>query len=459
MSATQLRIAAPSPSRSRRNLLGDRFGSNVPTHEWHRSVVERYGDVVHLRRFGPVHYYVVSHPADIERVLRTNHSNYRKPRLLTKRFSLLLGDGLFTADGSHWLQQRRLIQPAFHRRRVESFASVMTGAAVETANTWDKYARDHVSLDVPEEMMPLTLRVVTRSLLGSDPGGHVDSFISAFGTAMEFLNRRLHAKVSAPLWVPTSSHRRFRDARAELDRHLYAIIAARKRGGTAGDDLLGMLLDARDAETGDLMSHRQLRDEVATIMLAGHETTAVGLSWVWYALSQYPEVEHKLHAELDRELGGRVPVAEDLPRLQYTRAIIDEALRLYPPAWVLIRQAIGEDELGGYRIPPGALITMYSYITHRRAHWWKEPDRFNPEHFMPQSSADRPQFAYFPFGGGPRQCIGAGFALMEMQLVLATLAQRFRLRLVPGHPVEAQPTVTLRPRFGLRMAVHPRPCL
>lgn len=453
---TPRRGPVPGPPLSVRNILGHRFRTPIPTHEWHRRIARTYGDLVRLRRVGPLVYYVISGPAQVERVLRGNQRNYRKPRFLTGRFSLLLGDGLFTADGDHWLRHRRLMQPMFHRRRVERFGDLMTAAAAETARAWEGHARTREPVDLLGQMAPLTLRIVTRSLLGADPEPVVSPIIDSFGTALRFLNLRLRTKFPAPFWLPLPSHRRFRHARAVLDRALYDLISARRRSAAPRDDLLAALLDARDADTGAPLSDREIRDELATIVLAGHETSAVALSWVWYMLSQHPGVERRLHEELDRELAGRTPTVADLPRLTYTDMVIRETLRLYPPAWVLVRQARDPDVLAGYRIPAGAIVVLYPYIVHRHPDYWRDPDRFDPERFDPSVAATRPEFAYFPFGGGARGCIGAGFAQTEIQLVLATLAQRFYLRPLPGHCAEPEPTVTLRPSGRLPMTIHAR---
>lgn len=443
----------PGPKGS---WFGDRRGAKVPTHDWHLDMVHRYGDVVYLRSFGPIRYYVISNPLDIERVLRTNQRNYTKPKMIRRRFGLLLGEGLFTSEGVHWLRQRRLAQPAFHRQRIATLAGYMTAAAEACGETWEASEQAAEPLDVVTHMMSLTLRVVGEALLGTDPNDRAHIIRNSFEEALGYLNHRLRADVPVPLWVPTSRNRGFRRARATLDREILAIIGERRLSGGDTGDLLSMLMGTRDEETGEGMSDRELRDELITILLAGHETSAVALSWVWYVLSQYPDVEARLHSEVDRVLGGRVPIVEDLPSLVYTRCVIEETLRLYPPAWVLVRQSKGEDELGGYRLPGGSLVVIYPYVTHRHPSYWQDPERFDPERFSPEYKDCRPQFAYFPFGGGPRQCIGSSFALMEAQLVVATLAQRFSLRLVPDHPVETQPMVTLRPRYGLRMTVQAR---
>jgi cytochrome P450 len=418
---------------------------------------KRYGDVVHLRALGRFHWYVLTHPDDVEHVLRTHGRNYVKPPRLSAQFALLLGQGLLTAEGAHWLRQRRLAQPAFHRPRLLALGRTMTDAAEETAGRWEEPARNGAPLDVATEMSQLALRIVGRALFSTDVSGQTEAVGSALATALNFVEYRIRHPFALPVSLPLPRNVRFQRAKRAFDEIVYGMIEERRRTTQDTGDLLSMLLAARDEETGEGMSDEQVRDESLTILLAGHETTAVALSWTWYELSRHPEVEARLHAELDRVLGGRTPTVEDLQRLPYTRMVLDESLRLYPPAWGMARQSREEDELpSGYRLPADTPLSLVQYITHRHPDYWEEPDRFAPERFEPARSAGRPPFAYFPFGGGQRQCIGSNFALMEAQLVLATLAQRYTLKLVPGHPVEPEPIVTLRPRHGLRMTLRQR---
>ncbi len=417
---------------------------------------ERYGDVVHFRALGRFHWYLITHPDDVEYVLRTNGRNYVKPPRLTAQFELLLGQGLLTSEGAHWLRQRRLSQPAFHRQRLATLGSVMTTAAEETAGRWQGAARSGEPLDIASEMSHLTLRVVGRALLGADLSAQVGPVGSVLADTLNFVEFRVRHPYALPVSAPLPRNLRFRRAKKTFDEVVYNIIEVRRKTGEDTGDLVSMLLAARDEETGEGMTDEQLRDEVLTILLAGHETTAVALSWTWYELSRRPEVEETLHAELDRVLSGRVPTLEDLPNLPYNRMVIDESLRLYPPAWGMARQTREADEIRGYTIPANTPVSLIQYITHRHPEFWDDPEKFDPERFLPERSSGRPQFAYFPFGGGQRQCIGNNFALIEAQLILATLAQRYRLRLVPGHPVKPEPIVTLRPRHGLLMTVEER---
>jgi cytochrome P450 len=418
---------------------------------WHR-----YGDVVHFRfLFWPA--YVLYHPEHVKRVLQENHRNYNKNFPNMKVARELFGNGLFTNDGESWLRQRRLMQPSFHHKRLTGFGRLMSEAAVAMLERWQATTSSDPPLDIPLEMMRLSLRIAGLTLFSLDLSDEVD-FVGRTFTTLGPLIYRYASLPFPPLWVPTPRNRRLLAGLNTLDTVVYAIINERRKQPVDANvpDLLWMLLSARDEETGEGMSDQQLRDEVLTLLLAGHETTATALTWTWYLLSQHPEVERRLHAELDTVLAGQLPAVEDLDALPYTRMVIQEALRLYPPAFGFTRFATASDEIGGYTIPANSVMFVSAYCTHRHPAFWEEPEAFDPERFTPERSAGRPRFAYIPFGGGPRQCIGNTFAMMEAQLVLATVAQRYTLRLVPGHPVEPQVLLTMRPRYGLPMTLHPR---
>jgi cytochrome P450 len=424
---------------------------------------ERYGDVVRFR--GGIWYaYLVSHPDDIKHVLQDNNQNYRKG-FSYEILKPVLGLGLLTNEGESWLTQRRLAQPAFHRQRVARYAGLMVDSVEAMLARWDARPQPSQPVDVFAEMTRLTLEVVTRTLLGGDPGEGLDEVAGAVAELQEHVNYRATHLFSLPEKYPTPRNRRFHRRLRVLDATVYGIIErhrsdlrGRPAGGGpgAGADLLTMLLQARDADSGAGMSDRQLRDEVMTIFLAGHETTANALTWTWFLLSRHPEAELRLHDELDAVLGGRRPEYADLARLSYTRMVLEESMRLFPPAWAVGRYAVGGDEVGGFDIPAGSQLLMSQYVTHRHPAFWDRPETFDPERFTPEKAASRPRFAYFPFGGGPRMCIGADFAMIEAQLALATVAQRYRLRLVPGHKVVPDPLVTLRPRHGMLMHLQPR---
>lgn len=415
--------------------------------------MRQHGDVVGFR-MGPKRAIFVAHPDHARHVLQENHRNYDKETPGFQKLRSLLGLGLLTSEGDFWLRQRRIAQPAFHRQRIASFASMMTRASEDTVSRWSQASSGSEPLDLSAEMMRLTLRIAGETLLSADVSGASDEVGEALTVAMHVTNDRITRVLDLTEVLPTPTNVRYWRARRTLDRIVLGMIDGRRRSGEDKGDLLSMLMLARDPETGEGMSDRQLRDEVMTIFLAGHETTANALTWTWYLLARHPEVERRLHQELREVLGGRTPTLEDFPRLEYTRMVLDEAMRLYPPAWFLARRAVGPDEIAGYRIAPGTLLMISPYATHRHPDFWENPERFDPERFSEGRSVGRHRFAYFPFGGGPRLCIGNNFALMEMRLVLATLAQHFRLSLPSNAAAEPDPTITLRTRAPIRMKLH-----
>lgn len=403
------------------------------------------GDVVRFRGAPGLRWFLVSHPDHVEHVLRGNQRSYRKPGRFAGPVRAVIGRGLLANEGESWLRQRRLMQPAFHRARLGAFVRQMADAAEASAARWDGHARDGTPVDVGAEMLRTTLRVVGTTLFSTDIAEGAERTRAAVEGVLAHLNRRLNLPVTLPEWVPTPRNRRFGRALAVLDELVYGMIRERGGRGGAGGDLLGMLLEARDADTGERMSERQVRDEALTLVLAGHETTAAALGWSWHLLMHHPEALLRLQAEADEVLGGRAPEADDLPRLRWTRAVFDEALRLYPPAWALPREAVADDVVGGFRIPGGSLLVVCAWVTHRRADLWAEPERFRPERFLDGGGTGVVPFSYYPFGAGARQCIGTHFALMEAQVVLATLAQRFRLAPASEREVPPDATFTLRP--------------
>ena len=413
------------------------------------------GDVARFRLVTR-HLVLVAHPTDIRHVLQDRASNYNKQ---TRGFEVLrtvLRDGLLTSQGDHWLRQRRIAQPGFHRARIAGFGDTMTRAADELADRWLSRSTPG-AVDVTADMSRLTLRIVGETLLSTDVSGEADRVGQALSITQRRANEALGRIVPLPLWWPTESQRQLRDAIRTLDEVMLDIIAGRRTAGAAdADDLLSMLMQARDAETGEGMDDAQLRDEVMTIFLAGHETTAIALEWTWYLLSLHPATRERLHAEVDDALGGRTPTVADLPRLGYVDQVIKESMRLYPPAWVISRCAIEEDVIGGFRIPAGTIVLLSPYVTHRHPQFWPNPETFDPDRFEPARLGELAPFTHFPFGGGPRQCIGNSFAMMELVLVVATIAQRCRLDLVEGGRVAMSPSITLRAAAPIRMRVQPR---
>jgi cytochrome P450 len=418
---------------------------------FYAACAREFGDLVPLRLAGR-RAILVFHPDHIEQVLVTRSRDFHKSpgvRLLQP----LLGNGLLLAEDDVWLRQRRLVQPAFHRQRVAAYGEVMTAYTTARLARWK--AGD--TLDVHAEMMALTQAIVAKTLFDAD----VSDEAHAIGDALQILTEDFGARLGSlrqllPAWLPTPANVRAGRAIRRLQRIVQRIIAARRRTAEDRGDLLSMLLHTQEAADGSGMSDRQIRDEVMTLFLAGHETTAVALSWTWYLLAQHPEVDARLAAELQSELGGRVPSAADLPRLRYAETVVTESMRLYPPAYGLGRQVVRPTEIGGYALPPGVIVIIPTWVVHRDTRWFADPEAFRPERWSDAEIRRLPRFTYLPFGGGPRQCIGNAFAMMEAVLLLATIAQRFRLALVPGQRIIPTPYVTIRPEPGPRMVLARR---
>jgi cytochrome P450 len=416
-------------------------------------LAREYGDVVRFK-VGPQRAFLLNHPDHVRDVLVTNHERFHKGRAL-QRAKRLLGEGLLTGEGEFHRRQRRLAQPAFHRRRVDSYGSVMVEYAERAGARW----REGETLDVSSEVMRLTLAVVGKTLFDADVESDADEVGEALTEVMELFDFLMIPFSEMLEKLPLPPQRRFLRARARLDAVVYRIIEERRRSGGDRGDLLSMLLLAVDEEgdhTG--MTNEQLRDEAMTLFLAGHETTSNALTWAWHMLAQNPDAERRLHEELDTVLeGGRAPTVEDFAALRYTEMVVAETMRLYPPAWAIGRLAIEDHEVAGYRVPRGSLVLVSQYVMHRDPRFFPEPERFDPERWTAEARAARPQFSYFPFGGGPRRCIGEGFAWMEAVLMLAALARRVRLRPAHGSPsVETRPRITLRPKGPVPMVVERR---
>jgi cytochrome P450 len=421
-----------------------------------QALTERLGDgsreVADLQ-IGPQRATFVMHPEGVEHVLVRNLKNYSKETRGYTMLRKILGRGLVTSEGELWRRQRRIAQPAFHRQRIASFAAAMvTGAERMIDARWLPAARTGAPIDVADEMMRITLEIVSETLLGLTAGRDADAVGRAVPVVLEHVVYRIQHMLSPHELVPTRRNRRYRRAMATLDELVNRIIAARRDGQTPpADDLLQMFMDARDEETGETMDDRQLRDEVMTMYLAGHETTAVALSWTLYLLHENPEWDARVREELDRVLGGRSPGLDDLAGLEVTRRVIEESMRLYPPVYFMGRTALADDEIAGHRIPKGRLVFVSPWLTHRRPDLYPDPERFDPDRFLPERRAALPRLAYFPFSAGQRKCIGDQFALIEAQLVLATVLPRFRFALARPTPVKPQGTITLRPAGGLTM--------
>jgi cytochrome P450 len=442
------------------------------------------GDAVFMR-LGPFKATFFRNPDHVKRVLVDNVANYSKRTRGYEKAKLVLGDGLVTSEGELWQRQRRIATPAFHRQRIAGFASTITGAAnawaeklrgggavssrgQQSADTADggftrSYDHDNIAtrphqplqIDLYQELMTLTLHLAVQTLFGIEPSPKLVEVSAAVTEVLERTNDIITNPISLPLWTPLPKYRRFKRALGVLDSFVYETIARRKQEAGDANDLLSMLLAARDEESGQGMSDRLLRDECVTILIAGHETTAIALAWAGWMLSEHPRHQATLAAEVREVLGDRPAGFDDLPKLKFTRAVVDESMRMYPPAWMIGRHAVADDAVGPYLIRAGEFALISPWLLHRNPKLWDNPATFDPTRFIDGRSDAAQKFAYLPFGGGPRFCIGANFALMEAVLLLATIVQRFQL-----HPVEQRiepyAMITLRPKWGVKVRLTPR---
>lgn len=448
-------IAAPAPRRLAPGPKGHWLAGNLPGFRDDRlgfltHLAETYGDCVAIR-LGPRRLMVVNHPDLVEDVLVTKNRSFKKHFALRQTRDTL-GNGILTSEGDFWRKQRRLAQPAFHRERIAAHAAMMVESTERMLRDW----ADGQRRDAREDMMRLTLQIVAKALFDADVSGDAADASAAMDTTLKAFTARVSRVLKFPNWVPTPLNVRTRRAVARLDAIIFRIISARRASGEGRGDLLSMLLEARDEDDGTRMTDRQLRDEAMTLFMAGHETTANTLAWVWYLLATHPEVESKLHAELDNVLTDRPPTFDDLPRLPYAEHVVTEALRLYPTVWILGREATEPCEVGGYHVPAGRTIFMSQWVIHRDPRFFDDPLTYRPERWADGLARRIHRYAYFPFGGGPRICIGSGFAMMEAVLLLATVARRYRLALAPGAAIKPLPTMTLRPEHGVGVILHRR---
>jgi cytochrome P450 len=440
---------APGPKG--RFLLGNLVELSRDWLGFYKDCAEEFGDVFRMRMAHvPIH--VLLHPREIETVLVTNAANFTKSADY-RALARVLGRGLLTSEGNFWKQQRGLIQPAFHRQSIQAYAKVMTSATSRMLDSW----KDKGERNIHDDLMRVTLEIVAQCLFGAEVADAADRV----GKAMEVVTERFLINSGLALLfsfeIPLFLAPRERRAIRELNNIIGDIIRKRRSSNEPREDLLAMLLGVREAD-GNPMSDVQLRDELMTLFLAGHETTAIALSWACYLIAQNPGIEAQLAEELQTVLGDRVPTPEDLPRLRYTEMVLKEAMRLYPAVWGLGRKAVKDCELGGYRVPAGSNIFILQWRTQRDPRFFPYPEKFDPERWRedPIRSGKIPRYAYFPFGGGPRGCVGAAFAMMEATLLLAMIQQKYYLEIVPKHPIELFPTVTLRPKHGIRMILHRR---
>jgi cytochrome P450 len=409
-----------------------------------------HGGIVQLKMLNKT-YFLITDPLYVKYILQDHSRNYIRG-VSVERARALLGNGLPLIDGEIWLKERRLMQPAFHRQRLEALTGIMVGMIEPFLNQWETHARSSTPLEIHAEMIRLTLSVIVKAMFSEDVTDQLEPLARAFNIASQFMLVQSQSFWPVPLTIPTPRNLEYKNAIYTLNEIIYPIIQRARTDER--NDLLGLLLAMRDEETGEGMSDQQARDEVITIFFAGHETTATALTWAFYLLSQHPEVEARVRDEIQSVLQGRAPTFADLPKLEYLHRVLQETLRLYPSAYLFARQAVKDDVMDGYPIPAGNLIFISPYVTHRDPACWPEPECFDPDRFLPDQVAARRKEVYFPFGEGPHLCIGNHLAMMEMQLILAMALQKYHWELVPGHPVAIKPVVSLTPKHGMKMRVR-----
>lgn len=414
----------------------------------------KLGDVVRIKFPGRTGF-LVSHPDQIKQVLVDDHKMFGKNTRGYQMLRIGLGQGLVTSQGAHWRRQRRIAQPAFHHQRIAAFGQIMAEATAKMLDRWQDHPVGTI-IDVDEEMMALTLRIVGLALMGVDLGDATDAVGSSVTSVLEETVHRITHPLAAPLWLPTTRNRRLTRALASMHGLIGGLIEERRRNPGEHTDLLGMLMSATDEETGEGMTDVQLRDEVMTMVSAGHETTANALSWTFHLLAGAEDAEAKVHTEVTETLNGAPPSMETLSNLEFTEAAIKESMRLRPPVWMIARSVETPVQVGGYDFEVGNMVFLAPWNTHRDPRFWKEAETYRPQRFLSGELEGQPRYAYFPFSGGPRVCIGNAFAMMEAKIILAAVNQQFRLSALPGDEVEMEPTITLRPRNGLRMRIESR---
>lgn len=407
------------------------------------------GDVAEIR-VGGDRLLLVTDPDIIEHILDANHRNYVKSRFFM-RLAAIFGYNVIISDGEIWRRQRRMVQPAFTTRHVDSLDGLIRKAAAGLTTRWREAARLQVAVDVLEDCMDTALQVVVQAVFGLDIGARADALSAALTEMLMEGERRLWLPFSYPGWLPSPSNRRLGRAMARFDAAIHSLIAERRAAGGERDDILGAFLAARD-EAGQPMTDQQIRDEIAGVIVAGHETTGSALAWTLEALSRFPAIELRLRAEIGQVLGGRPATIRDQAVMPYCRAVLMETMRLRPPVWTMSREAVADDQIKGLTLPAGTAIMMSQHVVHRDARFWPNPEGFDPERFLGDGVPGRFKYAYFPFGGGPRRCLGANFSLSEMSVILPTILQGLKLSLIPGHPVQPKAMVTLRPEGGMWMA-------
>jgi cytochrome P450 len=437
----------PAPSPKSRPIIGMIPEMTKDMLGMFMDLTKNHGGIVQFKLLNKT-YMLVTKPDYVKHILQSNHHNYIRGRSV-ETGRVLLGNGLPLSDGDFWLSQRRIIQPAFHRQKLNKISETITSAIQNQLSSWDKY-KNHQPFDMEDEMTNLTLSIIIKTMFSAKiTDAQVKSLGEEFRIASAFMLWKSQQFVQLPLSVPLPKHIQYNKAAKVLNEIVYPLIAEGRKNPQ--DDLLGMLLNAKDAETGLGMSDAQLRDEIITIFFAGHETSAMALTWAFYLIAKNKHVESKLIGEITQVLNTRTPTLEDLPKLTYTTQVINEVLRLYPPAYLFAREAVTDQELDGYLIPAGTLIFITPYVTHHDTHYWSDPEIFDPERFIPENISKRDKDIYYPFGAGPHICIGNNLAMMEMQLTLAMIYQRFKPDLMSDSAMGLKPEATLRPKSGMLM--------
>ncbi|MEL6555327.1 MAG: cytochrome P450 [Cyanobacteria bacterium J06621_11] len=424
--------------------------------EYSAQLLREYGDLVCLRVMPGLTIFLSTHPNHAEHILSTHSERYRKPDFFLKPMGLVQGQGLFSSEGDFWRKQRRLMQPAFAQKQILRLHGIVWDCVCELIEEWEVKPEGEV-IDIAAEMTRLTLKIVGCALFSVDVSDDSDRLRQALRVGLEYVYSRITSPLAPPLWIPTHTNRRFRNAKKTIDEIVLNIIQTRRNNPAEQIDLLSMLLTAEDEETGEKMSDQQLLNEVITLINAGHETTATSLAWTWRILGDHPDVMAQLQSEVDSILPDGIPTHERLKQLDYTRRVLDESLRLYPPGMGLApRAALENDELDGYFIPKGAIFNLAFYYTLRHPAFWEDPEMFDPDRFLPEKAAKRPKYAYMPWGAGPHACIGKNLALMESLMIVSAIARRFHMTLLPNQPIEIDPRFTLRPKGGVKVTLKKR---
>ena len=416
----------------------------------------QYGDLVRLPVMPSLTIFLSTHPNHAEHILSTHSERYCKPELFLKPMGLLQGKGLFSSEGDFWRKQRRLMQPAFQQKQILRLHGIIWDCVRELIEEWEEKPEGEV-IDIAVEMTRLTLKIVGCALFSVDISDESSRLRQALRVGVEYVYSRMVSPLALPLWIPTPTNLRFRQAKETIDEIVLNIIQTRRNSSDSQVDLLSMLMMAQDEETGEPMSDRQLLNEIITLINAGHETTATSLAWTWRALGERPTLMAQVQAEADRVLPSGVPTYESLKQLDYTRRVFDKSLRLYPPGMSLApRAAVEDDEIEGYFIPKGAICNIAFYYTLRHPDFWQNPEVFDPDRFLPERASNRSKYAYMPWGAGPHACIGKNLAVMEAVMILSAIAKRFHITLLPNQPLEIDPRFTLRPKEGVKVTIRQR---